>query len=45
MGYRRSNTFQSNEDPSAKNTHGIGEIFHEVTLLVKFFLLGRRLGV
>ena len=45
MGYRRSNTFQSKEDPSAKNIHGIGESFHEVTLLMNSFLLSRRLGV
>ena len=33
---RQSGTFQFEEDPCSKNVQGIGKIYHEVLLLMKF---------
>ena len=33
---RQSGTFQFEEDPSSKNFQGVGKIYHEVLLLMKF---------
>ena len=33
---RQGNTFQFEEDPFSKNVEGIGKIYHEVLLLMKF---------
>ena len=33
---RQSNTSQFEEDPSSKNVQGIGKIYHEVLVLMKF---------